>query len=242
MKGILYTIIIFSFLSCSNSKKRSQGFDVGYKGALKNIMHKGDLTAKVNLLEFENRNNFYALGAVEDLKGEILILDGEAFISQVKEDRLTVTKSFDLNATLLVYTTIESWSKSEIPGEIFSYSELEKYISKAAIEHGIDIDRPFPFLVEGTAETAAWHVINWKDGDTEHTHEKHINSGLKGSLENERVEILGFYSKNHHGIFTHHSTNMHLHVKSKENNVSGHLDDLSLGKDMILKLPMINEL
>ena len=33
--------------------------------------------------------------------------------------------------------------------------------------------KPFPFLIEGNASSLNWHVIDWKKGDTEHTHEKH---------------------------------------------------------------------
>jgi acetolactate decarboxylase len=58
---------------------------------------------------------------------------------------------------------------------------------------------------------------------------------LYGTLENQEVEMLGFYSNKHHAIFTHHTTNMHIHVKSKK--VIGHIDDMTLGIDMMLKIP-----
>ena len=49
--------------------------------------------------------------------------------------------------------------------------------------------------------------------------------------------MVGFYSDAHHGIFTHHSTNMHIHMKTGDHKVAGHVDDLTLGPKMILKLP-----
>jgi acetolactate decarboxylase len=52
--------------------------------------------------------------------------------------------------------------------------------------------------------------------------------------------MLGFYSNAHHAIFTHHMTNMHIHVKTTDNKIAGHVDDLTLGKGMILKLPANN--
>lgn len=84
-----------------------------------------------------------------------------------------------------------------------------------------------------------WHVIDWKEGDAEHTHEKHRNSGLNGTLIRESVEILGFYSGRHHGLFTHHTTNMHLHMKNSEGTIVGHVDGLTLKQGMELKLPVI---
>ena len=82
-----------------------------------------------------------------------------------------------------------------------------------------------------------WHVINWKDGDTEHSHEKHITSGLNGTIKNQEATLLGFYSNSHHAIFTHHTTNMHIHMKLNNSEIAGHVDELILGQNMILKLP-----
>ena len=49
--------------------------------------------------------------------------------------------------------------------------------------------------------------------------------------------MLGFYSNSHHAIFTHHTTNMHIHVKTVDNKIAGHVDGLTLEKGMTLKLP-----
>jgi acetolactate decarboxylase len=94
--------------------------------------------------------------------------------------------------------------------------------------------------MEGSVSSFDWHVINWADGDTEHSHEKHISSGPHGTIRNQSVDILGFYSNKHHAIFTHHTTNMHLHVKTKDNVVSGHVDGITLAGGIKLKLPIIN--
>ena len=51
------------------------------------------------------------------------------------------------------------------------------------------------------------------------------------------MDLLGFYSDSHHAIFTHHTTNMHIHMKLKDEKIAGHVDDLKLGLNMILKLP-----
>ncbi len=234
----------FTFLSvflCTSTVYKSEGFKVEYKGALKNIMHKGDLSAKVNLQDLETLEHLYALGAVENLKGEILILDGKPFISSVQDQELATSNSFTYKATLIVYTSIEKWKSFEIPDSISTYKDLEDYVYKMAKDNKIDVEEPFPFLLSGVARSIDWHVIDWKLGDNEHTHEKHINSGMHGTLENQNVEILGFYSNSHHTIFTHHSTNMHLHVKTSDEKIAGHLDGFTLGPQMILQLPEINK-
>jgi len=203
------------------------------------MMHKGDLSAKVTLDELKEMNHLFALGAVENLKGEVLILDGIPSVSYVKGNDSSKTMmlddSFEKNACLLVLASVEEWESINIPNTVVTYEEFEGYVAETAAEKGIDIEKPFPFMIEGLAKSFDWHIIDWPENDTEHSHEKHIYSGLYGTLENQTVEMLGFYSNKHHAIFTHHSTNMHVHVKSDK--ATGHADNFTLGENMILKLP-----
>ena len=238
MKNLLF-IIIGTFVSLSTDPATDPNFIVEYKGALKNMMHKGDISAKADLLELKETEHLYALGALENLKGEIQIFDSKSFNTSVIDSSLSFDNSFDKKATLIVYASVAKWKSISIPDNIVSYEQLEDYIKKSAERNHININKPFPFLIEGKAKSFDWHVINWKDGDTEHSHQKHINSGLHGTLENREVDLLGFYSDSHHAIFTHHTTNMHIHVKTNDNKIAGHVDGLILGAGMILKLPAV---
>ncbi|MBT3962507.1 MAG: decarboxylase [Flavobacteriales bacterium] len=237
LKHTILTLTILATFSCATAPDADDHFKVEYAGALKNIMHKGDLSAQADLTEFQDTEHFYALGAVENLKGEILILDSKPFISSVQDQNLSISNSFDNNGTLLVYASVDKWASLSIPDNVSTYQDLEKHIEQTARDNGINTEKPFPFLINGRVKSFDWHVIDWKDGDTEHSHEKHISSGLHGTLSDQDVEILGFYSNSHHAIFTHHTTNMHLHVKTTDNQLSGHLDGLTLGQGMTLKLP-----
>lgn len=239
----LFTLILLS--SCQTDREQSNEevtnhFKVEYAGALKNMMHKGDISAKAELSELGEIEHLYALGALENLKGEIQIFDSKPYNTIVSDSMLDFDKSFDKRATLLVYASVSKWRSIAIPDSIVSYQQLESYIAQSAAEHQIEMDKPFPFLLEGTPQAFDWHVINWKDGDTDHSHEKHIHSGLHGTINNREVAMLGFYSDSHHAIFTHHTTNMHIHVKTVDNKLAGHVDGLTLGKGMILKLPATN--
>lgn len=237
MKYITIMLLAISVIACSKEIKKKNKFEVAYKGALKNIMHKGDVSSKADLSTFKNREHFYAIGAFENLKGEIQIFDSAPFNTEVVDSVLSFDKSFDRKATLLVYATVSKWKSINIPNNIVTYKQLEVYVEQTAKENGINSNNPFPFLIEGTPKSFDWHVINWNDGDTEHSHKKHVNSGLHGTLNNRQVKMLGFYSNSHHAIFTHHTTNMHIHVKTTDNKIAGHVDNLTLEKGMILKLP-----
>jgi len=233
------TFLILFILITSCNPKSTPSFKVDYKGALKNMMHKGDLSAKISLSEINEINYLYALGAVENLKGEILILDGIPSVSYVEGNdslkKMMIDNSFEKNACLLVIASVEEWESIYIPNTIITYEDFEVFVEETALKKGINTDKPFPFMIEGIAKSFDWHIIDWPEDDTEHSHEKHIHSGLYGTLENQEVEMLGFYSNKHHAIFTHHTTNMHIHVKSEK--VIGHIDDMTFGIDMMLKIP-----
>ncbi|MBT4478377.1 MAG: decarboxylase [Flavobacteriales bacterium] len=233
------TFLILFILITSCNPKSTPSFKVDYKGALKNMMHKGDLSAKISLSEINEINYLYALGAVEELKGEVLVINSNVFVSSVSTldtiKSMFIDTTFNKNASLLVYASVEEWISINIPNTIITYEDFEVFVEEIALKKGINTDKPFPFMIEGIAKSFDWHIIDWPEDDTEHSHEKHIHSGLYGTLENQEAEMLGFYSNKHHAIFTHHTTNMHIHVKSEK--VIGHIDDMTFGIDMMLKIP-----
>lgn len=236
IKVVLLLFVVVFLNSCSS--KNGDQFEVSYKGALKNFMMRGDISAQADLSSLENTPHVYALGAVEHLKGEIQIFDGEPFITTATNNSLGIDQSYSKKATLLVSASVKEWQSIEIPDTVTSYTALEDWINKAALENGIKIDKPFPFLIEGKVKSLNWHIIDWVDGDSVHTHIKHKTTGLNGVVANEEVNVLGFYSDKHHAVFTHHTTNMHLHFKTSSPSIAGHVDDIVLSTGMILKLPL----
>ena len=239
MKKIQLVAAAITLILSSCTKENQPEITVEIHGALKNIMHKGDLSAKIELKELSSQEHIYALGALTNLKGEVLILDSKPFISSVKYRSLEMDTTFNQSASLLVSSSVASWSALRIPDHVKSTEELEKYVEEQAAQLGIDVEKPFPFRIKGISEFVDWHVIDWLDGDTVHSHKKHVNSGLHGTKYKEELEVLGFYSKHHHRIFTHHTTNMHMHFLSANGYLAGHADDLRLGKGMVLYLPNI---
>ncbi len=236
-KQFIAAIVVFGLSIGCEVVKESPSFEVKHAGALRDVMQKGDITAKITLSEIENLPHVYALGAVENLKGEIFVFDGKPFVASVKDSVLKIDKNFSGKANLLVYAQVEQWQKVNIPPEIGSVKALEAFVQEKAAELGLDVEAPFPFLLRGEAARIEWHVIDWPEGDVEHTHAKHKTSGLNGVLENDAFDIVGFYSNKHHGVFTHHSTNIHLHFKNSDDTVSGHVDDLALDGRLVLYLP-----
>ncbi len=232
------TLIALTAILLASCKTPTSNYQVHHRGALKTLMHEGDLRAVIALDTLQRLPNLFALGAVENLKGEILIYDSRPFASSVKDDSaVVVDRSFHHKAALLVYAQVSKWREIAIPAEVRYVAELEAFLLMVTKREGINAAEPFPFLLTGAAAFVDWHVVNWTEGDTIHTHEKHKASGLRGRLENQIVELLGFYSDKHQGIFTHRGSNVHLHVKTVAGGLAAHVDDLKLSGEMSLFLP-----
>lgn len=237
MKRLLPLLFVILYLACSTEAPKKKA-GVQHHGSLQQIMQH-ELDATVDLDTLNDKENLYAVGALEGLKGEIMILNGDPFISKGSDSGLVVGHSFDYKATLLVQARVEAWESYAVPDSITSKDQLERFLPEMADDHGLDTTEAFPFLLEGKSRSFRFHVVNWKEGDREHSHEKHKKSGPYGLINHQEVEILGFYSNKHHGQFTHHDTNLHMHVKTPYKNICGHLDDLTLGEGMSLKLPKL---
>ena len=121
MKTTLVLALMLIFIGCNsldnqgktipnNEKHEIQpSFIVKYNGALKNMMHKGDLSAKADLRNLQETKHLYAIGAIESLKGEIQIFNSQSFNSHVELDSMVINDSFDRKACLLVYASVQEW-------------------------------------------------------------------------------------------------------------------------------------
>ncbi|WP_397601959.1 hypothetical protein [Silvanigrella sp.] len=78
------------FLIITNPKIYS--IEVFYKGSIQSVKS-GDYSAKVVLEDFANKKNIYALGPVENLDGEITIMNGKYYISSVINNQLITINS-----------------------------------------------------------------------------------------------------------------------------------------------------
>ncbi len=226
--------LVVSLVSCQSNNNELMTIKVNNSGALRTIMS-GDVSSVIRLDSLQSKEHFFALGALENLKGEIQIFDGKPSNSSVINDRIKITDTYNLNASLLVYSEVKEWDTFKVDDNK-TKSQLETKIFELAKANGIDTEKPFPFLIEGVITSLDWHVINWKDGDMVHSHKKHMESGLNGTLKNHEVVIIGFYSTKHKAVFTHHTTNMHMHFKTVDNTLAGHVDDV-IANLIKIKLP-----
>lgn len=240
MKQIhLLPILLLTLYACQTDSLQST-IPVESAGTLKQIMHQGDISAKINLETLTNRPHLYGLGAAEGLKGEILIWKGEAYLTTVAGSGLATYDGFRKQASLLVYSEVAQWDSIFIPEAINQLSDLENFVIESADKANIDTTNPFPFLIKGQPATLNWHVIDWDIKDTIHTHDKHKNAGMRSGWKNMPTEILGFFGPTP-GIFTHMDSKLHLHATTPDRRLVAHLDGLDGIAGMTLFLPAVNE-
>ena len=210
--------------------------EVNVKGAMKNIMMQGDFKAYAKLDTF-HKKNLYGLGPVEGLKGELLVLNGETYSSEKNGKEILNRNNTVQNAAMFVYSYVEKWKVVAVHANINSYAELETFVAATAKKNGYDTSVPFIFKIEANPKYAGYHIIDWVKGET-HTMENHKQFAYSDKIANRDVVLLGFYSDHHHSIFTHHTTNMHVHVLDGKTKQVGHLDDFQISNTIKIYLPV----
>jgi len=211
-------------------------------GALREMMHEGRLESRVHLQKVST-DDVFGVGALSELRGEVTIISGAAWLSYpegLTSTRTVVSRAPTEGAALLVTSEVHEWEPITIDREI-SISALGEHIAAMASARGIDVDKPFPFLIEGPVRSLEWHVIDGSrlgNAKEDNGHQSHLDSAVRGRIDNASVLIVGFYSTHHQGVFTHHDSTVHLHVIDRANRHSGHVDQVLVASGATLKLPL----
>lgn len=224
------TITALSFITISITVP-----EVKVVGAMKNIMMKGDLNAYASL-DTIPKKNLYALGPIEGLKGEAVILNGEIYSSQKVDNQITNRKDKVSKMAMLVYSYVENWTTFNLSANVSNYAELETLIAQTAKQNGYDTTIPFAFKIDAKPQSVNYHIIDWKT-TVNHTMENHKQFAYSGKFKNSSTTFLGFYSDHHHSVYTHHSTNMHVHVLEDKSKIVGHLDEIRIKGMITIYLP-----
>jgi acetolactate decarboxylase len=233
---ILASLILFGCNSVDSQKTETveNPTEIKVVGAMKNVMWKGELQGSIALDSISKKEGLYAIGPLEFLAGEVLILEGKSYVSYVQSDStMRVEENFAVKAPFLVYANQTEWTQEPLPQNVKNLKELENYISQKTQES----PRPFVFKLKGTIEDAVIHIQNLPSGTTVSSPKEAHQGQVNYSLTNTEVEIVGFFSTEHQGVFTHHDSYAHMHLITSDRNEMGHLDEIVIGEKMSLYLP-----
>ncbi len=210
--------------------------EVRWSGELKNVMMKGDLRGTIDLKALSKLPHVYAVGALEGLQGEVTILNSIPSLARIRDGKVTVSQVAQGKACVLVYAQVKHWTDVPLPKSVRSLDQLEAFVVEAAKKEGINVNRPFPFLVRGKLREAKYHVLR-HPGTLKDPHDLHEKAQVSFTVKGGAVELVGFYSDQHLGIFTC-GGNLHVHLRSADGKTSGHVDEVDLGNEMRLFLPI----
>lgn len=238
LKQTCLIFLILGFISCNSNTKKTNPkqktyADINIAGAMRNVMWKGELNGIIDLDTITENKGVYGLGPISFLKGEILINDGEVFVSRVLTDStMSVSKGSKIKAPFFVYATVKEWEEFDVPKRIKNIKDLETYLSKKTVA----AKKPFAIKLIGQVSSAQIHIQNLANGSIVSSPKEAHQGQVNYQLQEEDVEIIGFFSTEHKGVFTHHDSFLHLHLITKDELKMGHLDSVRFNK-MKLYLP-----
>ena len=246
----IVSIVILAMLASAYAAivgARKEGL-VEYVGAQKDIFVSGKASSVVSLEDLEGRKGLYAMGPIDGLDGEITIFDSKPYITQVRGSDYVLDKTFKHGAFFLVWTEQANWIDVPLPAMVKGYVDLQKFVKEQAQKTGIDVTKPFPFLMTGTPVEIKWHINVDRTEGKPITKELFVKSKAPFVTKNEPVDIIGFYSDHHVGVFLAEyapaikegsgmKNAIHIHLVSRTSKASGHIDDITFGDGLGLRLP-----
>jgi acetolactate decarboxylase len=232
-------LTLILLLCCFIAEAQAQTSKVRWAGSMHQAMQQGNLSAHASLDSLLKKPHLYALGPLEGLQGEVMVTDGTALVARIQDGKPVSSKTQQAKTAFLVYAYVPDWQEITIPALVTDLTSLEKFIGDVAPKSGISADAPFAFRLTGKPQEMVVHVVNLPTDMPPGTEIKdaHDESLVRSTIKGQEVEVIGFYSIKHAGIFTPHSTRLHSHARLSDNSHSGHLESITLQPGMKLYLP-----
>ena len=187
-------------------------------------------TFKIDGSEFLNNKETYGLGPIEFLKGEIVLFEGQTFVSKVIDSvSHQVTKIPSVRAPFFVYSTNSDLKVVEFNRENFTLKELEEYINSVYK----DYDQPLLLRIDGLFDNIKLHSVNLPEGKKVSSPDEAHQGLTQYDFKNISGSLIGFFSRNHKAVFTHHDSFFHAHFISDDRKVLGHIDETDFNSSKV---------
>ena len=236
MKYACLSVFLLLLWSCSNREPTTFPV-VKYAGALKNVTELQDTATAIFLDTIKPHRRLYGLGPLAGMSGEILIIDGRPYVSKINRSNSNrVRMTFDARSPYFVYTHVRGWQEADLPEDsILNNQNLGRHLEFLAKKQGINVDKPFPFLLKGHFKKLSYHISYLPKKNSKS--KKPLPEETQ-TVEDADVIIVGFFSKKHEGIFTQTGSHVVMSFMTTTASKVGQIDELVLhGKKVQLMLP-----
>jgi hypothetical protein len=214
-------------------------------GEMRQVLGEGRHEGRVRLGDVTARPHCYGVGALAGLAGEVTIVDGQIVITRVDQAGQPAVGSSglqDSKAAMLVAAYVPRWTEQRIAKDIPA-DAFERFLRNTAHEAGLDVSKPFPFVIQGKLIELDMHVIN---GACPMRAERlglkipPAQQPFRRSLAHTTGRLVGIYAAGAEHRLTHHGTETHTHALLK--NDSGrmytvHVERTGVGAGALLRLP-----
>ncbi len=224
MRILLVLSLTLLFVSCNNFRNSSS---IEVVGQMRDVMWKGDLAGKIST-DSLNHPNTYGLGPIENLKGEILLFEGQTFISKVIDSVAhQVSQVNSIKAPFFVYSKESHLNSISVGPAELSLKSIEELIDSLYF----DYDKPLLVRIDGVFQDLNIHSVNLPEGSSVASPNEAHKGLTQYNYDNISGSIIAFFSRKHKAIFTHHDTFLHAHFISDDRSVMGHVDSVIFNSD-----------
>ena len=224
MRILLVLSLALLFVSCDNFRNSSS---IEVVGQMRDVMWKGDLAGKIST-DSLNNIHAYGLGPIENLEGEVLLFEGQTFISKVIDSVAhQVTQVNSIKAPFFVYSYESDLNNFSVAPSELSLNSTEELIDSLYF----DYHQPLLIRIDGVFKDIMVHSVNLPEGSSVSSPDEAHKGLTQYSYKNISGSIVGFFSRKHKAIFTHHDSYFHAHFISDDRSVMGHVDSVSFNSD-----------
>ena len=219
MRILLIFALTLLFVSCN---KFCNSSSIEVVGQMRDVMWKGDLSGKIST-DSLSRPNAYGLGPIEYLKGEVLLFEGQTFISKVI-DSVThqVSQVNSIKAPFFVYSKESMLNTISVSPSELSLQSTEELIDSLYS----DYDKPLLIRIDGIFQDITVHSVNLPEGSIVASPDEAHQGLTQYSHKNLSGSIVAYFSRKHKAIFTHHDSFLHAHFISDDRSIMGHVDSV----------------
>jgi alpha-acetolactate decarboxylase len=229
-------IVAFVLTGCISGAMQDQ---LQWAGSMREVLREGKTQARASLDYIMKSGGTYAVGALEGLEGEILILDDKPWVSQTQPDgtqRTRLVAASEFSATLFVATHVATWNESSVEQDT-SADGFEEMIIRAARRAGKDINNPLPFLLAGEFTDVDLHIVN-KTCPMQARQTGAAMQPYRGSRTRTYGIVFGIFAADSAGILTHHGSRVHAHILILgDEPLMGHLDSIGVAAGAKIRFP-----
>jgi alpha-acetolactate decarboxylase len=245
MGGIVGVLLVFVG-EMSAAERESPGADRDFVqiGTMHQVIGQQDHGPRAAAAEICQRPDFYGVGALAGLTGELTFLKSKAFATRVTPGGgLSAVSESEANATLLIGQSVTQWKEVALREAIGS-DDVDATLRKLIQKNKGETRGPLVFLIEGTFSDVVLHVIN--GACPVHARRSGVELAEEQKpykLQPTRIEgtMVGVFALNAAGRMTHPGTVQHAHLVFRDpdsgERITGHVEHYGIGKSATLKLP-----